>query len=114
MISAAGAEYFLRMRMATRNGDALSFLAPAVFNEYVRAFTLKTITGTCRDYRAGATCDFEMDTADKDRKITMPALILWGREWRRPQRRVPRYLEKIRHRCERPGAALGSLHAGGS
>src|SRR6185295_7647114 len=78
MISAAGAEYFLRMRMATRNGAALSFLAPAVFNEYVRAFTLKTITGSCRDYRAGATCDFEMDTADKDRKITMPALILWG------------------------------------
>jgi haloacetate dehalogenase len=39
---------------------------------------LKTITGSCRDYRATATCDFEMDTADKDRKITTPTLILWG------------------------------------
>jgi len=78
MISAVGAEYFLRTRMATRNGTALGFLDEAVFKEYVRAFTLKTITGSCRDYRAGATCDFEMDTADKDRKITPPALILWG------------------------------------
>ena len=25
-----------------------------------------------------ATCDFEMDSADKDRKIATPTLILWG------------------------------------
>jgi haloacetate dehalogenase len=49
-----------------------------VFNEYVRCYTLKTITGSCRDYRAGATCDFEMDTADKDRKVVPPLLVLWG------------------------------------
>jgi haloacetate dehalogenase len=49
-----------------------------VFEEYVRCYTLKTITGSCRDYRATATCDFEMDSADKDRKIDMPAIVLWG------------------------------------
>jgi len=78
MLSAVGAEYYLRSRMATRNGGQLSFLDEAVFKEYVRAFTVKTMTATCYDYRAGATCDFEMDTADKDRKIAMPVLILWG------------------------------------
>jgi haloacetate dehalogenase len=49
-----------------------------VFDEYIRCYTKKTITGQCRDYRAGARIDFEMDTADKDRKIGMPLLILWG------------------------------------
>ena len=32
----------------------------------------------CRDYRAGATIDFEMDSADKDRKIGMPLLLIWA------------------------------------
>jgi haloacetate dehalogenase len=32
----------------------------------------------CRDFRASPTSNFEMDTADKDRPIAMPTLILWG------------------------------------
>src|SRR6195256_1005145 len=78
LMSAAGAEFFLRNRMAIRGGTGLEFLTQTAFDEYVRCYTLKTITGSCRDYRATATCDFEMDTADKDRKIATPALILWG------------------------------------
>jgi haloacetate dehalogenase len=78
LMSAAGAEFFLRNRMAIRGGTGLGFLTQTAFDEYVRCYTLKTITGSCRDYRATATCDFEMDTADKDRKIATPALILWG------------------------------------
>jgi haloacetate dehalogenase len=78
LMSAAGAEYFLRNRMAIRGGTGLGFLTDAAFNEYVRCFTLKTITGSCRDYRACATSDFAMDTADKDRKIETPVFILWG------------------------------------
>jgi haloacetate dehalogenase len=78
LMSAAGAEFFLRNRMAIRGGTGLGFLTQTAFDEYVRCYTLKTITGSCRDYRATATCDFEMDTADKDRKITTPTLILWG------------------------------------
>jgi haloacetate dehalogenase len=78
LMSAAGAEFFLRNRMLIRGGTGVDFINPAVFNEYVRCYTLKTITGSCRDYRACATCDLEMDTADKDRKVTTPLLILWG------------------------------------
>jgi haloacetate dehalogenase len=78
LISAVPAEFFLKSRMVIRGGNGLDFLTPAVFDEYVRCYTLKTITGSCRDYRATATCDFEMDTADKDRQIEMPAIVLWG------------------------------------
>ncbi len=39
---------------------------------------MKTITGSCNDYRATATCDLEMDTADKDKKVTQPLLLVWG------------------------------------
>jgi hypothetical protein len=70
--------------MIIRGGNGLDFLTPAVFDEYVRRYTLKTITGSCRDYRATATCDFEMDTADKDRQIEMPAIVLGGHAGSRP------------------------------
>jgi haloacetate dehalogenase len=78
MMSAGGAEFFLRSRMQIRGGTGLGFLTEAALKEYVRAYTLKTITGSCRDYRACATSDFEMDRADKDRKIATPLLVLWG------------------------------------
>jgi haloacetate dehalogenase len=69
LMSAVPADWFLRNRGGAK-------LPKVVLDEYVRCFTKKTITGSCRDYRAGATCDFEMDTADKDRKIGMPLLLL--------------------------------------
>ena len=43
-----------------------------------RCFNEKTIRGSCADYRACATCDFEMDSADRDKKIACPLLVLWG------------------------------------
>ena len=86
MISAVPAEFFLKSRMTIRGGNGLDFLTPAVFDEYVRCYTLKTISGSCRDYRATATCDFEMDTADKDRQIEMPAIVLWGARGQSPAR----------------------------
>jgi haloacetate dehalogenase len=86
LMSAVPAEFFLKNRMVIRGGNGLDFLTPAVFDEYVRCYTLKTITGSCRDYRATATCDFEMDTADKDRRIEMPAIVLWGARGQSPAR----------------------------
>jgi haloacetate dehalogenase len=86
LISASGAAYFLKSRMLIRGGTGLGFLTPTAFDEYVRCYTVKTITGSCRDYRATATCDLEMDTADKDRKIAMPALIIWGAGGQPPER----------------------------
>jgi haloacetate dehalogenase len=72
MISAVPAEWFLRARGGARNPPKV------IQDEYIRCFTKKTIYGSCRDYRAGARIDFEMDSADKDRQIGMPLLILWG------------------------------------
>src|SRR5215475_10130720 len=72
MISAVPAEWFLKSRAGSRNPPKI------VWDEYIRCFTPRTIMGSCRDYRAGATIDFEMDAADKDRQIGMPILVLWG------------------------------------
>ena len=80
------ADYFLRSRMVIRGGTGLGFLSESALAEYVRCYTLKTITGSCRDYRATATCDFEMDTADKDKKLAMPLLLLWGARGHPPER----------------------------
>ena len=44
----------------------------------MRVWTAKTIKGACRDYRANVTVDFDMDAADRGRKIPNPLLILWG------------------------------------
>lgn len=86
MISSVSAEYFLKSRMTIRGGTGLGFLTDEAMKEYTRCYTLKTITGSCRDYRATATCDLEMDTADHDRKIEMPALIIWGGRGQSPER----------------------------
>jgi haloacetate dehalogenase len=74
LISAVPAEWYLR----NRGGTGLSALPKPVFDEFVRCYTPKTIKGTCHDYRANAGIDFEMDAADKGRKIATPLLILWG------------------------------------
>ena len=75
LISAVPAEYFIKSRMMIRGGTGLGFLTD-----------MKTITGSCRDYRATATCDFEMDTADKDKKLEMPLMLLWGARGHSPDR----------------------------
>lgn len=86
MISSVSAEYFLKSRMTIRGGTGLGFLTDEAMSEYIRCYTLKTISGSCRDYRATATCDLAMDTADKDRRIDMPALIIWGGRGQSPER----------------------------
>ena len=78
MISAVPAEFFLKSRMVIRGGTGLGFLTEDALDEYIRCYTLKTITGSCHDYRATATCDLEMDTADKDKKVSQPLLLVWG------------------------------------
>ena len=86
MISAVPAEYFLKNRMIIRGGTGLGFLTDEAMAEYIRCYTLKTITGSCRDYRATAACDFVMDTADKDKKLAMPLMLLWGARGHSPER----------------------------
>ena len=83
LMSAVPAQWFLTSRGSNRNPPK------AVLDEYIRCFTRKTIIGSCRDYRAGATIDFEMDSADKDRQIGMPLLILWGTRGAPPTQEFP-------------------------
>jgi haloacetate dehalogenase len=89
LMSAVPAEWFLKSRGNNRNPPKV------VFDEYIRCFTKKTIFGSCRDYRAGATIDFAMDSADKDRQIGMPLLILWGTRGAPPTQEFPTVWKKF-------------------
>ena len=39
-----------------------------------------TVGGMCDDYRAALRFDFDLDAADLDRKISVPSLVLFGRD----------------------------------
>jgi haloacetate dehalogenase len=61
-------------------GDLTPF-APEAMRHYRHHFSKPSmIHATCEDYRAGATCDFAADEADRKagRKIACPLLALWG------------------------------------
>jgi haloacetate dehalogenase len=79
MMASVPADWFMERKLS-KPGIGLGFFAPEAFAEYVRCFTWKTIRGSCEDYRACATCDLEMDTADwnSGRKVTCPLLAIWG------------------------------------
>jgi haloacetate dehalogenase len=87
LISAVPAEWFLTARGNRK-------VPKIVMDEYIRCYTKKTIYGSCRDYRAGAHIDFEMDSADKDRQIGMPLLVLWGTRGAPPTNLFPTVWKK--------------------
>jgi haloacetate dehalogenase len=56
-----------------------SRIDPAALRDYVRCFsTPETIAASCSDYRAAAGIDLVHDTADADRQVECPTLVLWG------------------------------------
>src|SRR6478609_1387608 len=79
MLAGIPAQWFMEKKLS-KPGIGLGFFDPEAFAEYVRCFNWKTIKGSCADYRACPTCDFEMDKADFEagRKITVPLLVIWG------------------------------------
>ncbi|HUK11509.1 MAG TPA: alpha/beta hydrolase [Stellaceae bacterium] len=79
MMAAVPAQWYMEKKLS-KPGIGLGFFDPQAFAEYVRCFNWKTIRGSCEDYRACATCDFEMDDADfkADRKVGVPLLAVWG------------------------------------
>ncbi|MGH7054133.1 MAG: alpha/beta fold hydrolase, partial [Stellaceae bacterium] len=79
MMASVPAQWFMERKLS-KPGIGLGFFDPVAFAEYVRCFNWKTIHGSCEDYRACATCDLDMDTADRDagRKVACPLLVLWG------------------------------------
>jgi haloacetate dehalogenase len=65
--------------------------------EYLRCFRQPgAMRAGFEDYRAAATLDLEHDRADRDTKVTVPTLVLWG-EGRSPQ--VADMLGVWRARC---------------
>lgn len=79
MMGSVPPEWFMEKKLS-KPGKGLAPFSDEAFAEYVRCFTPKTILGSCEDYRATATIDFELDTADLDRTIDMPVLVLWGKD----------------------------------
>jgi haloacetate dehalogenase len=75
----ADPDYFLRHLLGRWSGD-VSRLSAAAVAEYLRCFRdPAVIRATCEDYRAGATVDLALDTADRGvRRIECPVLVLWG------------------------------------
>ena len=72
------AEPFLRTMFSalTWRPDAID---EAMFQEYLRAFTLPgTIRCGLEDYRAAATTDIADDEADLDAKLACPVYAIWG------------------------------------
>jgi len=76
MLGSVPADWFMRKKLLKLTAD-LNHIPPAIWDEYVRCFNEKTIRGSCGDYRAAATIDCDLDTADLDRKLNMPILVLW-------------------------------------
>jgi haloacetate dehalogenase len=76
--NAVDPDWFMRKKLLKLTAN-LSHIPPGIWAEYVRCFNEKTIRGSCGDYRAAATIDCELDTADLHRKLAMPILVLWGK-----------------------------------
>ncbi|MFL6574796.1 MAG: alpha/beta fold hydrolase [Burkholderiales bacterium] len=72
-------EYYIRKKL-TKQGLGKGGFTEEEIREYVRVCTPEQIHGVCEDYRAAASIDFEMDTADFNagRKVECPVLVLWG------------------------------------
>jgi len=69
--------------------------------EYLRCFRQAgAMRAAFDDYRAGATIDLQHDGADRDRKIAVPTLVLWGESARTAQ--APDMLGVWQARCTGP------------
>ena len=77
MMASVPPEWYMEKKLS-KAGIGLAPFSAEAFAEYVRCFTPKTIKGSCEDYRATASIDLELDTADLDRKVDLPMLVLWG------------------------------------
>ena len=61
--------------------DGLSGFAPDQLAAYRAAWCEPdAIHGMCNDYRAAIDVDLELDRADLNRRVTCPALVLYGRD----------------------------------
>jgi haloacetate dehalogenase len=76
----ADPDYFIRKKLA-KTEQGLGFFGKEALAEYMRCFrNPATIHAMCEDYRATASVDLAVDTADfaAGRRIETPLLLLWG------------------------------------
>ncbi len=80
----ADPEYFLRRKLQQWSGhEGIAAFAAEAVEEYLRCFRdPEVVRASCEDYRAGASIDLEHDEVDAvaGRRVTCPALVLWGAE----------------------------------
>ncbi|MGH7324786.1 MAG: alpha/beta fold hydrolase [Candidatus Rokuibacteriota bacterium] len=78
-------EIYLRFLFRAWALDPAALEEEAV-QEYLRCFRQAgAMHAAFEDYRAGGTLDLEHDGADRDKKIAVPTLVLWGAAGRPPQ-----------------------------
>lgn len=72
-------EFYIRKKLMSQ-GPGKGGFTEAEIQEYVRACTPENIHAVCEDYRATATVDLSLDTADfvAGHKVECPVLVLWG------------------------------------
>lgn len=74
-------DYFFETCLVGWGKTALGSFDAAQLAAYRRCWRdLAMIQGSCGDYRAAASIDLDHDTHDLARKVTCPALVLWGSE----------------------------------
>jgi len=79
-LMSADPDFFITRKLS-KTAQGLSFFGQEALEEYKRCFrNPETVRGMCEDYRACATVDLAMDTADlaAGKKITCPVQLLWG------------------------------------
>jgi haloacetate dehalogenase len=79
-LMSADPDFFIEKKLA-KTAQGLSFFGKEALEEYKRCFrNPATVHAMCEDYRACATVDLAMDSADfaAGKKITCPMLLLWG------------------------------------
>jgi haloacetate dehalogenase len=97
-LTAGREDVYLRFLYRAWAGNPAAIEEEAI-QEYVRCFRQPgAMRAGFEDYRAGATVDLEHDAADRDRKVTVPTLVLWGESQRTAQARD--MLGVWRARCE--------------
>ena len=79
-LMSADPDFFITKKLS-KTKQGLSFFGPEALEEYKRCFrNPATVHAMCEDYRATATVDLAMDTADfaAGRRVGCPVLLLWG------------------------------------
>lgn len=77
----ANAAYYLTEKLKRWSDKEVAFenkFDKEAVKEYTECFDTKSIHATCEDYRAAASIDMSDDEKDRNRKVSIPLLVLWG------------------------------------